>query len=99
MQKLYRKFCFHLQLDKLKEEKQEKQMKYIKMGHPKPNPYSDLQFLLNFLCALPLTPCVEKLYIGVLEGSISPFKSQCTIGVRWALSGDVLGPCVEGASS
>ena len=43
----------------------------IEGGHTKPNPYSDLQFLLNFLCALPFTPFVEKLYIGVFEGSIS----------------------------
>ena len=27
--------------------------------HLKPNPYSDLQFLLNFLCALSLTQFVE----------------------------------------
>ena len=51
-------------------------------GHPKPNPYSDLQFLLNFLCALQFTQFVEKLYIEVVVGSIFPFKSQCTIGVR-----------------
>ena len=48
------------------------------------NPYSNLQFLFNFLCALSFSQFVEKLYIGVGEGSISPFKSQCTIGVRWA---------------
>ena len=53
-------------------------------GHPKPNPYSDLQLLLNFLCALAFTQFVEILYIGVIQGSISPFRSQCTIGVRWA---------------
>ena len=53
-------------------------------GHPKPNPNSDLQFLLDFLCKIPITQLVEKLYIGVVEGSISQFKSQCTIGVRWA---------------
>ena len=53
-------------------------------SHPKPNPYSELQFLLNFLFALLFTQFVEKLYIGVVKGSISPFKSQCTIGVRWA---------------
>ena len=67
--------------------------------HPKPNPYSDLQFSLNFLCALPLTQFVEKWYIGVVEASISPFKNQCTIGVRWALSGDFHGPHVEGGST
>ena len=53
-------------------------------GELKPNPYSDLQFLLNVFCALPFTQFVEKFYIGVVEGRISPFKSQCTIGVRWA---------------
>ena len=36
-------------------------------GHPKKNPYSYLPFLLDFLCALPFTQFVEKLYIGVLE--------------------------------
>ena len=51
---------------------------------PKPNPYSDLLFLLNFLCEVPFTQFVKKMYIGVAEGSISPFKSHCTIGVRWA---------------
>ena len=35
-------------------------------GHPKLNTYSDLQFLLNFLCALQFTQFVEKLYIGVV---------------------------------
>ena len=53
-------------------------------GHPKPNPYSNLQFLFNFLCALPFTQFVEKLYIGVVEGSMFPFKIQCTIEIRWA---------------
>ena len=50
--------------------------------HPKPNPYSELLFPLNFLCALSFTQFVEKLYIGVPEGSISPSKSLCTVGVR-----------------
>ena len=52
-------------------------------GHPKPN--SELQFLLIFLCALSFTQFVEKLYIGVVEGSISPSKSLCTVGVRLGL--------------
>ena len=42
-------------------------------GHPKSNPYSDLQFLLNFLCALQFTQFVDKLNIEVAEVSISPF--------------------------
>ena len=54
-------------------------------GHPKPNPYSELLFLLNFLCALSFIQFVEKLYIGVAEGSISPSKSLCTVGVRLGL--------------
>ena len=37
--------------------------------HPKLNPYSDLQFLLSFLCALPFTQFVKKLYIWVVGGS------------------------------
>ena len=35
-------------------------------SQPKLNPYSDLQFLLNFICALPFTQFVEKLYIRVV---------------------------------
>ena len=61
--------------------------KDTKINAPKyePWPYSDLQYILIVLCALPFTRIVEKLYIGVVEGSsISPFKSKCTIGVRWA---------------
>ena len=41
-------------------------------------------FFYKFLCALPFTQFVEILYIWVFEGRISPFKSQCTIGVRCA---------------
>ena len=49
-------------------------------GHQKPNLYSELLFPLNFLCALSFTQFIEKLYIP--EGSISPSKSLCTVGVR-----------------
>ena len=39
-------------------------LKYIySYSYPKPNPYSELLFLLNFLCALSFTQFVEKLYI------------------------------------
>ena len=30
-------------------------------GHPKPNPYSELLFSLNFLCVLSFTQFMEKL--------------------------------------
>ena len=37
-------------------------------GHPKQNPYSDLQFIFYFLFALTLTQFVDKMYIGVRPG-------------------------------
>ena len=54
-------------------------------GQPKPNPYLELIFSLNFLCARSFTQSVKKLYIGVAEGSIPPSKSLCTVGVRLGL--------------
>ena len=54
-------------------------------GHPKPKPYSEMLFILNFLCVRSFTQFVEKLYIGVAEGSISRSKSLCTVGVRLGL--------------
>ena len=56
-------------------------------GHQKPDPCSELLFLKNFLCALPFTQFVGNLYVGVVEGSIFPFKSQCTVCFRLLLRG------------
>ena len=55
----------------------------IEGGSPKTK--SLFLFLLNFLCGLSFNQFVEKLYIGVAEGSISPSKSLCNVGVRLGL--------------
>ena len=65
----------------------------ITWGSPKTKSLFRFTISFKFLMCTATHPICGEIVYWVVEGSISPFKSQYTIGVRWALSG------VQGASS